>query len=218
MDISNKTLAMFLVAAIVVSIAGTTISLNRLDRMSVGGPTGYATSDVGNVTVSVGSQLSIAVVPSKNTIAFQSCTPQSGADVVIDSTQSGGDGNGAGGVCPAYLTPTNIQVINDGNIDANVSINASNTGEIDGGTWLTSGTGDSWFAYRTLTNDSNGGCSGTDSSGFKNITNTAAWYVGCTNLTYGASNAMKLDIQTVIPNDADVASSYVELTFWAKNA
>lgn len=211
MDISNKTLAMFLVAAIVVSIAGTTISLNRLDRMSTGdGLTGYATSGVGNVTVNVNSQLSISVTD--DIIAFGNCQPFSGVDTVIDSETA--SVAWAHDVCSGF-TPDYIQVINDGNVNANVSINASNRGEAHGGTWLTSGGADSWFAYKISTSDS--GCTGTFPSSYTNIT-SAAWVQGCTNLTYGANNAMELNIQTVIPNDADVASSYVELTFWATNA
>ena len=72
MDISNKTLAMFLVAAIVVSIAGTTISLNRLGDISTS-PTGFATSGVGNVSLNVNTDLSIVL--DEAWINFGDCVP-----------------------------------------------------------------------------------------------------------------------------------------------
>lgn len=56
MEITNKTLAMFLVAAIVVSLAGTIISLNKLGRIST---TGFATSDTGTASLYVNSTTEI---------------------------------------------------------------------------------------------------------------------------------------------------------------
>lgn len=56
MEITNKTLAMFLVGAIAVSLFGTIISLNKLSSIST---TGYAASDQGTATVYVNSSTSI---------------------------------------------------------------------------------------------------------------------------------------------------------------
>jgi hypothetical protein len=52
MEFSNKTLAWLVVATIVVSLAGTLISVNRITQ----GPTGFATANAtGNATVSISS-------------------------------------------------------------------------------------------------------------------------------------------------------------------
>ena len=59
MDISNKTLAMFLVAAIVLSLGGTLISLNKLNNIV--GPTALATQQTGTVNFSIYETLDISI-------------------------------------------------------------------------------------------------------------------------------------------------------------
>ena len=208
MDISNKTLAMFLVAAIVVSIAGTTISLNKLTQMS---PTGMASTDLGNVTVSVGNTLSIAI-QGDNTIEFGTCTPVGGSDILIDSN------NDTGNLihCTAPQGRDHIVVVNDGNVYANVSVNVSNNGETqNAGTFLptTSGT-KSWVAYKT--NNVSSDCTGTMQETYANLTDITLWYPVCTNLTPGNSG-VQFDVEALLASDAQTASSYMETTFWAKN-
>jgi hypothetical protein len=58
MDISNKTLAIFLVAAIFISLCGTLVSLNKLSSM---GFTGYAINDtdLGYTNFSITSNVSL---------------------------------------------------------------------------------------------------------------------------------------------------------------
>jgi len=51
-EISNKTLAILLIGAIVISLGGTLISLNRLARIRLPGITGFAT-DIGGVNLSI---------------------------------------------------------------------------------------------------------------------------------------------------------------------
>ena len=60
MDISNKTLALFLVAAIVLSLGGTLISLNRINKIT--GPTGYATTGTGFVNLSIVTNTDISII------------------------------------------------------------------------------------------------------------------------------------------------------------
>ncbi|MFH1915847.1 MAG: hypothetical protein ABIJ21_01150 [Nanoarchaeota archaeon] len=61
MDISNKTLALFLVAAIVLSLGGTLISLNRINEITTG-PTGYATTGTGMVNLSIVTNTDISII------------------------------------------------------------------------------------------------------------------------------------------------------------
>lgn len=60
MEITNKTLAIFLVAAVVVSLAGTIISLNKLGTIHY--TTGYASTDTGTATLYVNSSTEIIFV------------------------------------------------------------------------------------------------------------------------------------------------------------
>ncbi len=216
MDVSNKTLAMFLVAAIVVSIAGTIISLNKLGEVSY---TGYALTDTGQVNISVGTTLSITT-QDDNTIDFGTCTPQGGTDVVISSEVANGDATY--GICSGF-TPDEILVRNDGNVNANVTINASDWGEAHGGTFLPSSSGNSWIAYK-ITNASsaggyNGGCVGNYQSTYTNITNTYnSNMLGCDNLSaHATDNSFEFDVEILVPNDAQSTTSSLTLTFIANN-
>jgi len=219
MEISNKTLAMFLVAAIVVSIAGTIISLNKLGQL--GAPiTGYATSGTGNVSLNVQSSLSITTADDNN-IDFGACTPQSGTDTVITSEANGG---GTANICSAFVADE-ILVRNDGNVDANVTINASDCGQASGTgcTFLPSSSGTSWIAYK-ITNASSasysGGCIGTYQSSYTNITNTTKnWLPACDKLQADATyNSFEFDVQINVPYDAQPGADYVLFTFQAQQA
>ena len=53
MEISNKTLAILLLAAVAVSLGGTIISMNSLNRLGEITTTGYATDPTGIVNLSV---------------------------------------------------------------------------------------------------------------------------------------------------------------------
>ncbi len=52
-EISNKTLAILLIAAIVISLGGTLISLNRLARIRIPSITGFGTTDTAGVNLSI---------------------------------------------------------------------------------------------------------------------------------------------------------------------
>jgi len=68
MDISNKTLALFLLGAIVVSLGGTIMSLNKLgDISSVG-----LVTQTGTVNLAIESSLSITT-QDRDTINFGTC-------------------------------------------------------------------------------------------------------------------------------------------------
>lgn len=212
MDISNKTLAMFLVAAIVVSIAGTIISLNKITEVGPGGLTGMAPTDTGNVTVNVGATVSI-IISGDDTIAFQ-CSPSPDYNYTVNSEVT----DDTGVACTVPAAPDPIVVLNDGNVNANVSINVSDIGEQQGGTMVLSPGGWSGFAYRTMNTTSSGGCYGSYQAAYANFTSTVAFYIACDNLTYGANNGMRFHAQLFLPEDTFVGSSYSEILFWAKEA
>ena len=211
MDISNKTLAIFLVAAIVVSVAGTMISLNKLQSVSY---TGFATTATGNVSVNIQSQLSITTSDG-NTINFGQCTPQSGSDTTINSESSPS-------ICTGQSFPQNISVRNDGNVDANVTVQFSKVGKAQGGTFLDSTEGTSSIAYKVVNGSAggtyHGGCIGSYPSSYTTVSTANSEIQGCTDLKYGDTyNSFVTDVQIVVPYDAPVGTDSVILTYTAHN-
>ena len=216
MDISNKTLALFLLGAIVVSLGGTILSLNKLGDLTT---TGFVT---GNVTLLIDDQLSITT-EDRATINFGTCTPFPSVAATINSEDTantsicvGSSGLGAEG---------GIFVRNNGNVDARVTLQASDHGAADNsGTFLDSTSGTSSLQYRT-TNDGHssgppytGGCTGMQGS-YTAIDNTTDGWLVCNNLTFGSTaNSVQTRIQIVVPHDVAPGSDLVTLTFTAAAA
>ena len=86
-DINNKTLATLLVVAIIVSIGGTLISLNRLSKFGGIGVTGFATSGTAKVNLSVTSSTGITVTQA---IDFGSGYADTATNCTMESNLSSG--------------------------------------------------------------------------------------------------------------------------------
>jgi len=120
-EVSNKTLATLLIAAIVISLGGTLISLNKLGKVQVGvmaGITGKAT-DTGMVNVTIIEDLTINVSDTNQGIDFGSGivnTPNTYED--LDSrndTAHAGNGNWS-------ETDDGILIENQGTVDLNITV------------------------------------------------------------------------------------------------
>ena len=124
-EISNKTLAALLVVAIVVSIAGTMVSIQRLSKLGV---SGFATSGTGIANLTISSSRSITVY---NNIDFgagyaddgTTCTMESNA--TAPETNCNGDPSAAIGWDDRPLSTQYFIINNSGNINTNVTFNAS---------------------------------------------------------------------------------------------
>lgn len=213
MDISNRALAMFLLAAIVVSLAGTIISLNKLEGTST---TGFATSGTGNVSLNIQSQLSITTADSA-LINFGACTPLSGTEAVVAST-----GGANTSICGGFAVggaDSNISVRNDGNVNANVTIKPDKLGKAQGGTFLDSTSGTSAIAYKTVGGGISpyaNGCQSGLVSSYKNFTSTSTAVAACANLTSGATaNSFLTHLQIIVPYDVATGQQDVTLTYTA---
>jgi len=218
MDISNKALSMFLLAAIVVSLGGTIVSLNKLGSVST---TGYAT-DTGTVQLTVAQSVSITTSDA-DTVNFGTCTPFPGGAVTINS-ENGSNTSGANGIC-GYASIQNISVRNDGTVDASLNISASNVGDNAGsGTFLDSTPDASDIAYKVTNASRQGGSSGGCSASttpfgvYKNFTVSGQSEDLCGNLTWGASspNSVVTDYQIVVPSNVPEQSASVTITFDAR--
>ncbi len=223
--VSNKQLSIVLTALIVITIAGVVGLLAKTSSIQPPGHvlTGNALSATGNISITIQETLSITTADGNN-INFGDCTPQSGADSVINSEDTQDTPSVCSSFTDGYGNNADILVRNDGNVYANVSINASDWGEAHGGTFIDGASDNSWLAYKTLNDSSHGtyggGCMGSVQSGYTNITASYnTWMLGCSNLTYaGDNNSFQFEVQAMLPQDATVGSSEVVFTFIAQNA
>jgi hypothetical protein len=223
MDISNKALAIFLLAAVVVSMGGTIASLNQLQKVKSLEqpeqpiPTAFATSANGNVSLNIQGSLSITTADS-NTINFGSCSPLSGVAGIINSENASTTNTSQ--ICPSFVQ-NNISVRNDGNVNANVTVRPSAIGAAQAGSFLTSGTLASAIGYMTVQGGRGGysnGCMGGFQALYVNFSSTVNNVTTCNNLTYGAvNNSVLLHTQVIIPNDAPLGQADVTLTFVGHN-
>jgi len=208
MDISNKTLGLLLVAAIVFSIGGTIISLNKLDGFST---TGFATNNQnGTVTLSVAEALSIVLDDSA--INFGTCTLPGGQDIVVDSNLASSglnnslcDGTSGWSSAPGDV----ITVHNNGNVPANVTITSNVTGQAFYGSDASS-----WLAYK----GAGSGCaSGNLTDSYTNITVADTKLPFCSYLKADQTdNSANLTIKSYISSTA-TSGGVMKLTFTAHN-
>ena len=212
MDISNKILAAFLLAAIVVSLAGTIISVNKIGDLST---TGFATAD-GTASLEILEVLDITTEDSSS-IGFGNCEIDSGADLVLDSTE---DNAGVHGACDEYSSEV-IAIRNAGNQRAAVTVQASDVGEAHNGTFLTSESGISYLAYKVnnagVGSGNDGGCEGNLVEEYTNFTEADQGLNLCDNLHYVQdSNSVTMDVQTILPSDVDTGEYTVTFTYTAE--
>ena len=201
MDISNRALGLLLVAAIVISIGGTVISLNKLDGFST---TGFATNPNGTVTLTVGDTMSIVLDDAA--IDFGTCTIPSGQSLDVDSALAqAGLNNSACSATAGF--PDLLDVRNNGNVNTNVTI----TSNITGTNLFNDGT-DSWIAYKGA--NAGAGCTGTQVTSYTNITSTSDLAL-CDLLQADlADNSAELSIRSHLSQTA-TSGGVMKLTFTA---
>jgi len=123
MEMTNKSLALLLVAAIVISLGGTIISLNKMTGTEI---TGKATTGAGQVNVTISSASACVV---DNYVNFGAGTPTTSRTLSTDKNNNfdgwSCDGTGGGtteGNC------TGLVINNTGNVKLNISYNSSLNG------------------------------------------------------------------------------------------
>lgn len=219
-DLSNKSLALLLLAAMVVSLGGTFLVLNKNSSM----PTGYASSTgTGTVQLSVASTLSITTADN-NAIDFGTCTPASGAGVVANVTSDILENTTA--IC-TMSTLDNISVRNDGNINVTVKLQTSACAPGSGNTsctFMNSSNRTGLFMYKTLMGGGSGangnyanGCVSGLISAYTSFAGThSGAYVGCGKLLYGTTNnSFVTHYKIGIPSDMAVGAPSVTITYTA---
>ena len=208
MDISNKALAMFLLAAIVVSLGGTIVSLNRLGSITT---TGFTPAS-GEVLLSLDEVISITTADNA-TVDFGNCENDAGTAQTVNS-EGGAD---TSTVCDEFSAPAWIAVRNNGNVDVNVTIQSNVTGAAQGGSFLASPSSESSLQYRiaNLGDVGGAGCEDVVVGSYTAFAATGTEYLVCGNLTSGNDNTFRSHFQIVVPHDA-IGSGSAEIIFTAE--
>jgi hypothetical protein len=210
MEMSNKTLAMLLVAAIAVSLFGTIFSLNKLGGI---GTTGYAVNVNGTATVYVNASTSIRYAVnsvnwgtgSVNSTAFYNCT------MSTDAANSGG--------CLGFTSANGAPFIleNDGNNVALINLAANATALTFLGVSPSGLYGNTQFKWKVTANET-GACLGTLSpaaGAYANVNTTGPGTRICDTPglnTTESSDSLKIDIYVNIPYDVPGGSKSATLT------
>ena len=182
-EITNNTLAILVFAALAVVIAGSF-------TMFGGGLTGFATSDTGNVTLSINASLNIQVDTTNKTIAFGGCTPRAATSYSCSSNDTQVcDGSGLSNCTGDTIVPQFIKVDNVGNVNASVNVSSScSAAQLIGGT-------SPGFVYVTTN------CEGTPISSWTTFVTTAGGSMACNNTAVGGAG-FRLYANVTIPNNA----------------
>ncbi len=222
-EISNKTLVGLLVVAIVISLAGTFISLNKLGQLrSITGFQANVTTQAGTTSAQILGTAQITLY--NQTMSFGSgqvngtysgghdlCSLQTNAEI----TSSGNTftGLGSGGKSPecvgtGWLTPYSFVVENTGNTDfTNVTLGTTggNTGFQQN--FSSSVTNGSW-SYRF--DEEVGAC--TESEGGY-VTVPSAVALVCSSFAAQGDDAFLIQMNITLPEDAAAASWSDTVTF-----
>ncbi len=209
-EISNRTLTILLVLAIIASVGGTIVNISKINNLILRVPiTGKASTAVGYVNITISEVASIATID--NIIDFGSCSPNATYGTNVTSNISGDWG--APGVCSSIPVgpPDNITLKNDGNIFINVTVESDKTGP----DLLSSGSAIFWLAADNNTNDP--GCVGVLEDDWFTVSATGTEYNLCDNLT--KTKTLYVYAKLYIPADAPTSSSEksAKLTFHAND-
>jgi hypothetical protein len=233
MDHTEKTLALLLVASIIVSLGGTVVSLNKLGQVQFKTLTARATANTdGYVQLNITSDTSIAFT--KSTINFGNGYVNSSCNnctMWTNSTTGGTSKHLVQSCCEAQwntltagTTKVGLWIRNEGNTNLTVNLDFDK----DASTFI-GGTG-ALFQYRTLTDVSSKGCSGCSGVAHDDNANsckttlryTSAWAdantsnpILCANYGFTnnpASDEMVLDVKVGIPRTSPTNAKVATLT------
>jgi hypothetical protein len=205
MDMSNKSLALLLVAAIIISLGGTMLSLNQMSNLgsTKEGPTGRASS-TGDVNLSI-SQLVECTVESN--VNFGTAGKPSGPVTLSTDTDNSGDGFNN---CAVSATCSGMEVNNTGNLDLSVTFNSTKNGTTLLGEAIPSASDFRYYVRNGTASGAATGCSGTlGTANNVSLTNNAV----CTNLTYIDNNdIITIEYNVSIDQDTPPGSKGATIT------
>lgn len=191
MDVNNKTLAVLLIAAIVVSLGGTVVVLN------IGGePTGFATSDTSTGTVDYNISSNVLINFTTASIDFGVGYVDTAGDVENCTMDTNNNINKSGSQCAGGLTAVNggLTLENIGN--KNASINLSFT---DIAAFLAfNASGESHLRYQ-IDDSGESACNSSTPSSYTNIRAAGVETIICDEMdTVPNNDAFVIDLEISI--------------------
>ncbi|MGV8140853.1 MAG: hypothetical protein ACP5NW_00255 [Candidatus Woesearchaeota archaeon] len=220
MEISNKTLAWMVVAAIVVSFAGTLFSLNNLNRLgSMNNMAGFATVNAsGNAQVQISSQAGLTFSVGALTFGSGSVNGTAPYHCNLTINKSTGDVITKAGVCSEFSDTNSggpLTLENTGNVPLNVTINFSSDANNFIGGYADVNNPDPLFRF-TVSDNETGSCGNLNNSfiGWTDVQNTSlATYSICDNMGYVAgTDSLSIGIKVQIPANAAQGVKTVYIT------
>ena len=208
MEITNKTLVMFLVAAIVVSLAGTIISLNKLGSISSKSTTGYVSNVNATARVNVNAVSSVVFRISSmdwgtGSVTANVSATQFNCTLISNSTNSVD--------CFGFNVVANPFVLeNDGNTNVSVTLKSNATAtQFIGGTVVYGGP---VFQYNVSNNETSS-CATPAPAGFTDVNVTAAGTQICDILDSAESkDTIKINIKLNLPYTTPTGDKTAVLT------
>jgi hypothetical protein len=185
-EISNSTLALLVLVTLGAVVVTTISTINSAQRYT--NVVGFATSDTGNISLSINATLAIQVDPGNSTINFGTCAPRAGSSYTCATNDAVGCDALPSNCSGDTTTPQYIRIDNVGNVDANITIQSACTAA-----QLIGGTGP-LLQYQTVN------CNGTNTTSWTNIPTSAA--LVCSNLSYRGPGQLFLYANVTIPNNA----------------
>jgi hypothetical protein len=203
MELTNKTLALLLVAAIAVSLAGTIISLNKLNNVPT---TGYATSTAtSNVTITSLNSVRFNVA----SIYFGSGSVNSSAGynncTLFANLTAVGGWKSAGCINFAGSEPGPLIIENDGNVNlTNVQLVSSvAAAAFIGGIAVTP-----VYQYLVIQNETGSCATGLGPTTWTDVNTTGSGTSICTKMDWqDAADSIAVGVYIVIPADATGAKT-----------
>jgi hypothetical protein len=199
-EISNKTLAVLVLGAIVVSLVGTLLSVSRLGLVKPG-ITGYQTAE-GNVTLSLNTDTTISVVPYD--LAFGNGRLTEDSSWGILSTNA--SGKNYYNVTGFANHSTGFNITNEGNVRLNITVTSDkNCSEFIGFN------DDCKFGFWVL-NKTGAACNSTNTRHYKEFNETAQTVCQRTQPEAGMDE-LQLNIYIKMSQHTPTGSKIVTLTF-----
>jgi hypothetical protein len=210
-DISNKSLALVLAVAMIVSLGGTLVSLDRLGDTSI---TGLAIVDTGTANITIQSDLSIQVVDT-NTDFGVGFTIDQGPGMEYCDINTNGTFNTTGDCVGFNPSPAPLRVENIGNQDV---VNLTISFDSDAAAFL--GGTSPVLAYWVNETESGACTGGTETATWTTVTNgdnvTICGDGGSNGFNFEAANdELFIHLNVSIPQDADTDSETMTITLQA---
>ena len=208
-EVTNRTIAALLFVAMAVTVFSTAITLGKLGAFQGVGITGFATSPNATATLNISSTTSIkftnAVIDWSN-----GTVNTSGGNTQCNVTTSGYGETYTGCIGFASTQPGDFTLENDGNQNADIDINLTQTPT----NWIGGTNANTYVKVQAGSED---GCTGgTYLNGGAETAIAGAQLAACTNMSYQDSNdIINISVKAQIPSDATTGVKTVDLVAYA---